>query len=123
MKINKEFNDFVYFMFPFTDGFKKLLHFLHFKLMVTLLVTCLTINIIFESFVNDTFSNLKLYVFIITGFICSNKYVKQVVLINHSWISPTLQMRTGVLFILQKIEEGTFSPKKGKVGKIVVEGC
>ena len=110
-------------MFPFTDGFKKLLHFLHFKLMVTLLVTCLTINIIFESFLNDTFSNLKLYVFIITGFICSNKYVKQVVLINHSWISPTLQMRTGVLFILQKIEEGTFSQKKGKVGKIVVEGC
>ena len=38
----------------------------------------------FESLVNDKFSNLKLNVFLITGFICSNKYVKQVVLINHS---------------------------------------
>ena len=34
---------------------------------------------------------MKLNVFIITGFICSNKYVKQVVLINHSGISSMLQ--------------------------------
>ena len=45
----------------------------------------------FGSLVNGTFSNLKLNVFIITGFICNNKYVKQLVLIKHSWISPTLQ--------------------------------
>ena len=43
----------------------------------------------FRDLVKDTFSNLKLDVFIITGFICSKKYVKQVVLMNHSWISPT----------------------------------
>ena len=32
---------------------------------------------------------MKLNVFIIYG--GSNKYVKQVVLINHNWVSPTLQ--------------------------------
>ena len=49
--------------------------------MITLLVTCLIINTIFGCLVNDTFSNLKLNVFIITGIICSNNYVKQLVLI------------------------------------------
>ena len=58
-----------------------LLHFLHFKFMITLLVTCLITNTIFGCLVNDTFSNLKLNVFIITGIICSKNYVKQVVLI------------------------------------------
>ena len=44
--------------------------------MITLLVTCPTINNIFAHLVNDTFTNLKLNVFVITGFICSsNKYV------------------------------------------------
>ena len=44
-------------------------------------------------------------------------------MINHSWISPTLQkgMETGVLFILQKIGEGRFLSKKGEVGKIADE--
>ena len=66
---------------------------------------------------------MRLNVFIITGSIFSNKYVKYVVLINHSWISPTLQkgMETGVLFILQKIGEGRFLSKKGEVGKIADE--
>ena len=43
----------------------------------------------------------------------SNKYVKQVVLINHSWISPTL--------FLKKWGRVHFSPKKGEVGKIIEE--
>ena len=41
-----------------------------------------------------------LNVLIITGFICSNKYVKQVVLINDSWISPTLQRELEAEFCL-----------------------
>ena len=47
----------------------------------------------FGSLVNGKFSNFKLNAFIITGIICSSKYVKEVVLINHSWIYPTLQRR------------------------------
>ena len=61
---------------------------------------CLIINIFLGSVVNDTFSNLKLNFFIITGFIFSNKYVKQLVFINHSWISPTLQRGWGLEFCL-----------------------
>ena len=104
MKTNKEFNDFVYFTFPFINGLKKLLHFLHFELITTF--PCLKLNVI------------------ITGFVCSNKYVKQVDLINHSWICPTLQRRLGLEFCLfsKRWGEGTFSPKKEKVGKIVEEG-
>ena len=34
------------------------------------------------------------------GFISINKYVNQVVLINHSWISPTLQRGKGLKFCL-----------------------
>ena len=34
----KKFNDFVYFTFPFIYCLKKLLHFLHFNLMINLLV-------------------------------------------------------------------------------------
>ena len=40
----------------------------------------------FLSLVNEAFSNLKLIVFIITGFISGNSEVKQVVLINYDWI-------------------------------------
>ena len=87
--------------------------------MITLLVTCLIINIFFGSLVNDTFSNLKLNVFIITGFICKNKYVKQVVLM----ISPTLQRGLGLEFCLFSTKWVHFSPKKGEVGEIVEEGC
>ena len=48
MKISKKFNDFVYFIFPLINGLKKLLHFLHFKFMITLLVTCLIINMFWK---------------------------------------------------------------------------
>ena len=116
MKISKKLNDFVYFTFPFISGLKKLLHFLHFKLRITLVVYNMSYLYYFESLVNEKFSNLKLNFFIITGFICNNKYVKQVVLGNHSWISPTLQTRWGLDFCLfsKEIGEDTFSPKKGR---------
>ena len=91
MKTSKKLNDFVCFVFPFTSDLKKL-HFLHFQLMIILLVTCLIMNIFSGSLVNGTFSKLKLNIcIIIFTVICSNKYVKQVDLINHSLISPTLQ--------------------------------
>ena len=52
----------------------------------------LIMNIFSGSLVNDTFSKLKLNIcIIIFTIICTNKYVKQVDLINHSLISPTLQ--------------------------------
>ena len=53
----------------------------------------------------------------------SNKYVKQVVLINHSWISPILQKGWELEFYLFfKIWRRVhFIPKKGEVGKIVEE--
>ena len=68
----------------------------------------------FGSLVNHAFSNLKLDTFIITDFICSNKFMEQEVLINYSWISPhiTKDMEIGVVFILQKFEKGTFFTKK-----------
>ena len=84
MKISKKFNYFVYFIFLFINVLKKLLHFLPFKFMIILLVTCLIIKIYFGGLVNDRFPNLKSNIFIIAGFICSNKYVKQIVFINHS---------------------------------------
>ena len=63
--------------------------------------------------------------FIITGFICSDKYVKQEVLINHSWVSPTLQIGLGPeLFLFsKKCRREQFSLKKGEVGKVVEESC
>ena len=80
----------------------------------------------------------KVIVLIITGFICSNKEVTQVVLINHNCIlilfstMIELQKMVGVLFILQKnwwkerVGEGggggKFFPKNG-VGKIAEGGC
>ena len=60
MKIRKKLSDFAYSIFPFTKGSKKLLHFLHFKLMIDLLVTCLIIKIFFGILVNNTFLNVKL---------------------------------------------------------------
>ena len=52
-----------------------------------------------------------------------NKYVKQVVLINHSWISPSLQKGRELKFCIffKKLGRVHFSPKKGEVGKIVEE--
>ena len=52
-----------------------------------------------------------------------NKYVTQVVLINHSWISLTLQKGWESEFCLFFIKWGRvhFSPKKGEFGKIVEE--
>ena len=78
----------------------------------------------FGSLLNATFSDLKVNIFIITSFICSNKYVKQLVLINHSCISPTLQREWGLEFYLFSKKWGRiyFSPKKREVGKIVEEG-
>ena len=78
----------------------------------------------------------KVIVLIITGFICSNKEVKQVVLINHNCIlilfstMIELQKMVEVLFILPKIGGrrgwggggGKFFPKKGG-GKIAEGGC
>ena len=68
------------------------------------------------SFVNDTLSILKLNVLIITRFICSNKYVKQVVLINHNWIFPTLPKEWGPGFYLlsKNWGESTFFSEIGK---------
>ena len=53
----------------------------------------------------------------------SNKYVKQVVLINHSWISPILQQgwELELCLFFKKWGRVHFSPKKGKVGKIMEE--
>ena len=70
------------------------------KLLPTYLPILYLLNIFFGSLLNDTFSNLKLNVFIITGFVCSNKYMKQIVLINHSWISPTSQRKWTPKFCL-----------------------
>ena len=97
---------------------------LYFKLIITLLVTCFIINTFFESLVNDTFSNLKLNAFIIS-FIIINRYMKQVVLIYHSWISHMLQRGWGFEFCLFSKKKGRvyFSAKKGEVGKIVEKGC
>ena len=51
-------------------------------------------------------------VFIITGFICSNKEVKQVVLMNQSWSPP--QRGRGLRFCLfsKNIGRGKFFPQK-----------
>ena len=65
-----------------------------------LYLLCLIINVFFGSLVNTTFSTLKVNVFIITGVICSNKYVKKLVLINHGFISPMLQREWGLEFRL-----------------------
>ena len=56
--------------------------------IILYILLCLIINFFFGSLVNATFSDLKVNIFVITSFICSNKYVKQLVLINHSCIPP-----------------------------------
>ena len=63
----QKFIDLVYFIFPFINGLKKLLHFLLLSLSFTLLVTFL----MYVIQVNNTFFNLKLNVFIIAAFICN----------------------------------------------------
>ena len=68
----------------------------HVTLNIFLLALLLTF---FGTLVNNTFSNLELYVFIVTG-ICSSKYVRQVVLIDYNWISPTLPRRWRLEFFL-----------------------
>ena len=81
--------------------------------MKTLLVTCAIINLFFLNLVNDTFSNLKFL--LLVGFFCSNKEVKQIVLIN--WMGLEF-------FLFPKRESGAnISPKKGEVNKIVEGGC
>ena len=85
-------------------------------------ITCL-INISSWSLVNEKFLNLKFNVFIITGFICSTNYVKEVVLTNHSWISLTLQ-RDGDWSSVYSPKNGecAFPSNMGEVGQIVEEG-
>ena len=53
----------------------------------------------------------------------SNKYVKQVVLIIHSWISPILEKGWELAFCLYFKIWGRvhFSPKKEEIGKTVEE--
>ena len=53
----------------------------------------------------------------------SNKYVKQVVLINHSWTSPILQQgwELELCLFFKKWGRLHFSPKKREVGKIIEE--
>ena len=81
----------------------------------TLLVYNMSYQYFFRSLVNDKFSNLKLNVFIITGFNCSNKYMKQVVLINHSWISPRYKGDGDWSSVYSpKNGGGYISPKKGR---------
>ena len=60
-------------------------------------VTCLIINLFFGRLVNDPFLNLKLNVFVINGFVCSNKYVKQLVLINHSLSTPRYMLNRPIV--------------------------
>ena len=74
--------------------------------------------IFFWGLVNETFSNFKLNIFFITGFICSNKEVKQKVLINHISTSPTIQRGWGLQLCLFSKKWGRIyvSTKKGEVG-------
>ena len=109
MKISKKFNDFVYFTFPFINGLKKLLYILHFKLMMTLLYR--------TRLVNNKFSNLKLNIFIIAGFICSNKYMKQLILISHRCISTTLKRRLEFCLFSKKFGRINFSKKRERLVK------
>ena len=90
--------------------------------IILYILICLIINF-FGVLVNATFSDLKVNIFFITRFICSNKYVKQLVLINHSCISPTLQREWGLELCLffKKWGRLHFSPKKREVGKIMEE--
>ena len=79
----------------------------------------LIINIFFVSLVDETLLSFKSNAFIITGSIFSNEYVKQVVLINHSWVSPALQKGWGLEFCLffKKWGRVDFFQKKEEVAK------
>ena len=99
MQISKKLTGFVYFIFPFMNSLKNVLHFLYSKLMIALSVTCLIINNFFRKLENGKFSNLKLDVYIIIFIICS-KYERQLVLINHSLLSSTKQGGWGLEFCL-----------------------
>ena len=84
--------------------------------MITLLVYNTSYYYFFGSLVNDKFPNLKLNVFIITGFICINKFAKRVVLINHSWISHMLKRRWGWISVYSPENGGAhIFPKKWRV--------
>ena len=73
----------------------------------------LKINMFFVRLVNETLSNFKFNVFIITRSVFSNKYVNQIILINQSWISPTLQKDGDWSFVYSsKNGEGYISLKK-----------
>ena len=62
---------------------------------------------------NESLSTFKFNVFIITRSVFSNKYVKQIILINQSWISPTLQKDGDWSFVYSsKNGEGYISLKK-----------
>ena len=90
--------------------------------MITLLVTCVINNLKKYNLlsINETFSNLKLLVFIITGFISRNKEVKQVVLIIIAQSPPLYKEDVELEFCLlyQKIGGGgNFSPKTERLLK------
>ena len=82
-----------------------------------LYLLCLIINIFFGSLVNTTFSTLKVNVFVITGLICSNKYVKKLVLINHGFaLSPPRYKGSGdwsSVYFLKNEGVYIFPKKKG----------
>ena len=66
--------------------------------------------------INNLFCKLvrfKVFFFFITSFISSKKDVKQVILINHSWISLTLQRDEGWSFV--------HSPNKSAGGQIFLQ--
>ena len=95
--------------FPLFIAWKR--SYIHIKLMINLLVYDL--SIFSGNLVNDKFSNLKLNIF------CSDKYGKQVVLINYSWISPTLQKSWRLEFCLfsKKRESVHFPQKRNRLVK------
>ena len=91
------------------------MNFIHF--IFSLICSLNKFNFLFLwSLVNDTYSNLKLVVFITTSFVCSKKELKQIVLINHSYISLTLERGRGW--------SSVYSPKSGRGwGKFFTKKC
>ena len=116
----------IYFTFSFINGCY--IFFIFNCITFSKIINVLSL-IFFQSVVNNTFSNLKLIVFIFTGFICSNKEVKQVVLINYTWIFSTLHRGWAFEFSLfsKKVEEGEvvvdFAPKRGCYYERVTYDC
>ena len=68
----------------------------------------------FQNLVNDTFLNLQS---VFTRFISSTKQVKQVVLINHSWVSPYFSKGLGLSILQQKkgVCDNFIYPKKKRL--------